>query len=91
MTDNILKDATEVMKNVGLEADITLMPRIIDKQHQRSKHTAESPSKYWRSLRIPYLHSIFTFHKERFSEDNSPSLSLSQLHRRISNDVNRTS
>lgn len=45
------------------------MPRIIDKQHQRSKHTAESPSKYWRSLRIPYLDSIFTYHKERFSED----------------------
>ncbi|GBP49549.1 hypothetical protein EVAR_45613_1 [Eumeta japonica] len=44
VTDEIIKDATVVAEKVGLEEDITSMPRIVGKQRHRSNHPAESPS-----------------------------------------------
>ncbi|GBP27776.1 hypothetical protein EVAR_94178_1 [Eumeta japonica] len=44
VTDEIIKDATVVAEKVGLEEDITSMPRIVGKQRHRSNHPAESSS-----------------------------------------------
>ncbi|GBP40564.1 hypothetical protein EVAR_7563_1 [Eumeta japonica] len=44
VTDEIIKEATVVAEKVGLEEDITSMPRIVGKQRHRSNHPAESPS-----------------------------------------------
>lgn len=61
VTDEIIKDATIVAEKVGLEEDITSMPRIVGKQRHRSNHPAESPSEFTkRSLIIPYLDSVIT-------------------------------
>ncbi|GBP09518.1 52 kDa repressor of the inhibitor of the protein kinase [Eumeta japonica] len=46
VTDEIIKDATVVAEKVGLEEDITSMPRIVGKQRHRSNHPAESPSEF---------------------------------------------
>lgn len=81
VTDEIIKEATAVAEKVGLEEDITSMPRITGKQRHRSNHPAESPSEYWkRSLVIPYLDSIITSLEVRFAEENTPSFALSKLH-----------
>ncbi|CAG9564116.1 unnamed protein product [Danaus chrysippus] len=79
--DEIIRDATVVAKKVGLEEDITSMPRIVGKQRHRSNHPAESPSEFWkRSLIIPYLDSVITSLETRFAEENTPSFALSKLH-----------
>lgn len=81
VTDEIIKDATVVAEKVGLEEDITSMPRIVGKQRHRSNHPAESPSEFWkRSLIIPYLDSVITSLETRFAEENTPSFALSKLH-----------
>ncbi|GBP42359.1 52 kDa repressor of the inhibitor of the protein kinase [Eumeta japonica] len=81
VTDEIIKDATVVAKKVGLEEDITSMPRIVGKQRHRSNHPAESPSEFWkRSLIIPYLEYVITSLETRFAEENTPSFALSKLH-----------
>ncbi|CAB3247518.1 unnamed protein product [Arctia plantaginis] len=81
VTDEIIKDATVVAEKVGLEQDITSMPRIVGKQRHRSNHPAKSPSEFWkRSLIIPYLDSVITSLETRFAEENTPSFALSKLH-----------
>ncbi|GBP49700.1 52 kDa repressor of the inhibitor of the protein kinase [Eumeta japonica] len=81
VTDEIIKDATVVAEKIGLEEDITSMPRIVEKQRHRSNHPAESPSEFWkRSLIIPYLEYVITSLETRFAEENTPSFALSKLH-----------
>lgn len=81
VTEEIMKEATTVAEKVGLEEDITSMPRITGKQRHRSNHPAGSPSEYWkRCLVIPYLDSIITSLEVRFAEENTPSFALSNLH-----------
>ncbi|GBP54726.1 hypothetical protein EVAR_42926_1 [Eumeta japonica] len=81
VTDEIIKEATVVAEKVGLEEDITSMPRIVGKQRHRSNHPLESPSEFWkRSLIIPYLDSVITSLETRFAEENTPSFALSKLH-----------
>lgn len=81
VTDEIIKDATIVAEKVGLDEEITSIPRIVGRQRHRSNHPAENPSEYWtRSLVIPYLDSIITSLEIRFSEENTPALALSKLH-----------
>lgn len=80
VTDEIIKDATVVAEKVGLEEDITSMPRIVGKQRHRSNHPAESSSEFWkRSLIIPYLDSVITSLETRFAEENT-TFALSKLH-----------
>lgn len=44
VTDEIIREATAVAEKVGLEEDITSMPRVTGKQRHRSNHPAENPS-----------------------------------------------
>nr|XP_022905212.1 uncharacterized protein LOC111417225 [Onthophagus taurus] len=74
VTDEIIKEATAVAEKVGLEDDITSMPRITGKQRHRSNHPAESPSEYWKRS------SIITSLEVRFAEENTLSFALSKLH-----------
>nr|CAD7570707.1 unnamed protein product [Timema californicum] len=57
--DEIISDATEIAKKLGLEEDMASMPRIVGRQRHRSNHASGTPSEFWkRSLVIPYLDSI---------------------------------
>lgn len=81
VTEEIIKDASVVAEKVGLEEEITSMPRIVGKQRHRSNHPAGSPSEFWnRSLIIPYLDSIITSLEERFADENTAPFALSKLH-----------
>ncbi|XP_067130092.1 zinc finger MYM-type protein 1-like [Centruroides vittatus] len=80
VTDEILRDAFVIAKTLGLEEDMTSVPRIFGRQSYRSNHPARSPSEYWkRSLIIPYLDIINSL-KGRFVKENTPSFALSKLH-----------
>ncbi|XKL69537.1 hypothetical protein PGB90_007306 [Kerria lacca] len=76
-----MKDATVVAEKVGLLEKITSMPRIIGKQLHQNNHPAETSLEFWkRSLIISYLDLIITSLEVRFSEENTPSFTLSNLH-----------
>lgn len=81
ITDEVLRDATVFAETIGLEEDITSLPRIFGKQCHRNTHPAENSSQYWRrSLIIPYLDSIMSSLDNRFSDENNVSFSLFYLH-----------
>lgn len=81
VTEEILKDATDVAEKLGLGEDMKSLPRIVGRQHHRSNHPSGSPSEFWkRSLIIPYLDSIISSLQVRFAEKNTPSFALSKLH-----------
>ncbi|XP_067142878.1 52 kDa repressor of the inhibitor of the protein kinase-like [Centruroides vittatus] len=81
VTDEILRDAFVIAKTLGLEEDMTSVPRIFGSQSYQSNHPARSPSEYWkRSLIISYLDSIINSLKGRFAKENTPSFALSKLH-----------
>nr|CAD7606216.1 unnamed protein product [Timema genevievae] len=57
--DEIINDATEIAKKLGLEEDTTSLPHIVGRQRHRSNHSAGTPSEFWkRSLVIPGTHSF---------------------------------
>nr|CAD7596915.1 unnamed protein product [Timema genevievae] len=44
----IISDATEIAKKLGLEEDMTSMPRIVERQLHRSNHSTGTPSEFWK-------------------------------------------
>nr|CAD7259724.1 unnamed protein product [Timema shepardi] len=69
--DEIISDATEIAKKLGLEEDMASMPRIVGRQRHRSNHASGTPSEFWkRSLVIPYLDSIIASLEQK-KEQNS--------------------
>lgn len=77
----IFKEVEEMAQISDIEIKI---PRITGRQTHRSNVPATSAEQYFRlNIFIPYLDSLITSLKSRFSEDSSIGFSLSRLHPKI--------
>lgn len=78
IADELLKDANHLAEQLGVELTIA---RTVGRQQHRSNPPASNASEFWRrSLIVPYLDSVITSLKLRFSNENSPAFALTYLH-----------
>lgn len=81
-SDGIFSTIFKEVEEIAQLSDIEIkMPRITGRQTQRSNILATSAEQYFRlNIFIPYLDSLITSLKSRFSENSSTGFSLSLLH-----------
>ena len=77
-TEKILASVNQIASVLGVSMEI---PRVTARQVHRSNPPASTPEEYWRkAFVIPYLDSLMTSLKDRFSQENEPAFSLFYLH-----------
>lgn len=80
--DDDIEDLLDTAGKFAEKFDVELsMPRTTGRQTHRSNQPSTSPSDYWKkSLLIPYIDSLITNLRDRFTEENHPAFSLLSLH-----------
>ncbi len=78
ITEEILKNTETIATELDVELSV---PRRALKQKNRSNPPANDINEYWRrSLIIPYIDSISSSLRTRFSQENTPAFAVSKLH-----------
>lgn len=80
--DVIIKDLLISAQDIAMKILVEIqLPRVIERQQNRSNPPATSPDEYWKqSILIPYLDSFTSALENRFSEDNVLAFSILFLH-----------
>jgi effector-binding domain-containing protein len=81
-SDEEFQTIFEITKKITDDLDIEIkIPRIVNKQINRSNHNISIPKEYYRiSLFLPYLDSLINSLETRFAQSNTTPFKISNLH-----------
>uniref|UniRef100_A0A2S2PJW3 Uncharacterized protein n=1 Tax=Schizaphis graminum TaxID=13262 RepID=A0A2S2PJW3_SCHGA len=81
-SDRHFNNIFETIKKTTNDLDIEIkIPRLSNKQKNRSNHNVTTPEQYYRvSLFLPYLDSLINSLESRFTQSNEISFKISNLH-----------